>query len=267
MKNKNESPAIKLLRHVWDHEGGGMPDHSWVRRNFAMRKILNMAIVYGFRFSKGDFDLMSSSESEGGFRFWYWSHEDGEGFYSTACGLNTYGDRNPYGPNISACLSFEAWKKRPPFIIKTERNRSGHRISVGYEFEWNWETVICTSFSEDGAYITACSYEVTKKGELCDECGGYKSSDHKKIKHRYRITLDALREDNKATLGIIKLNENKIRIGAYKGGYGVQDNREEKIWCCGSNGRFRKPDKMEPYPDKAAAVKAALAMLIKNKME
>jgi len=77
------------------------------------------------------------------------------------------------GANIGACRSIENSLKREPFIFPVRR------ICVGKRFEWKDENVTCTSFNDEGGYLVACSYD---------------DSEGHGVKHRYRITLDDIRD-------------------------------------------------------------------------
>ncbi len=190
-KTRELSPAMQLLDLVWENEGYSM-GHSWDRLNQAMSRALSLAICYDFRFDLKDFGEIATKH-----RFGYWGGNDrhmlGEGFYAAACG-------DTYGENRSACRSFEKWKQRKPFIF------DGHRIAIGKEFQWHSRRLWCTSFSEDGQYLTACSY-VTDKGE--EGAGRWSGS---KVYHRYRIAQSDLQEERKRLKAFAHLS-GRLRIG------------------------------------------------------
>ncbi len=134
-----ESPALHLIRHMWENVCDTLP-HSWRIVNGSMHQVVKLAIDGGLRWGLGDFATVAKD-----FRIGYWggNNGDSEGLYSCAVESG----------NLSACLSFEAWKGRKPFIFH------GKRISVGYDFRWAGERVTCTSFADDGASLIATSYK------------------------------------------------------------------------------------------------------------
>ena len=154
-----KSPAIQLLTHVWKHQGEGQY-WSWARLNSAMHAALRLVIIHGFRFDRDDFKLIDKSAEHGGFSFGYWGgvvgHLLGEYFYSLACARN-----RAYGVNLSACLAFEAWKARRPFILRQPGQKTGRRLAVGSKFNWYGYSPTCTSFSEDARSLVACAYRPT----------------------------------------------------------------------------------------------------------
>jgi len=169
------SPARQLLELVWENQGYQM-GHSWGRLNYAMRSAAYLTIKYGLEFHPDDFTTIAKR-----FRIGYWGGKDGhmcgEDFYSLAC------DPGRGTSNRSAAISFETWKGRKPFIL--DRNK---RIAVGTRFKWYGETVLCTSFTEDGEYLVACSYHDRPRDER-----GYVSGPVK-VKHRYKISHTDIRD-------------------------------------------------------------------------
>lgn len=180
------SGAMQLLDIVWKKTGGAT-GHSWDRINHAMGKALELAIMAGMRFNRGDFaEFAKRYDSH------YWIGNSGgdmtgERFY---CFALTTG-------NPSAVLSFEQWKNRPPFIanVKDGYSAYGHhhskrtgRLSLGDEFSWKGMEVKLTSFAVDGQSITACAY---KPKEINDE--GYELS--VKVARRFKISIGDLRAE------------------------------------------------------------------------
>src|SRR5262249_51742049 len=108
-----QSPAIQLLNFAWKHCGS----YSWRNLNHTMIRCLKIAIECGMEFAEGDFLLMVKSRSAGGFSFDFWGGQDnaglGEGFYTLACTADA-------GCNTSACIAFEKYKGRKPFILKDD---------------------------------------------------------------------------------------------------------------------------------------------------
>jgi hypothetical protein len=174
-----DSPAMHLLRHVWNHNGH-QQGKSWERVNGGMQGALSLAIASHLEFAKDDFTMISENFNSG-----YWIGSDGgERYYSRACDCN----------NMSACLSFEAWSGRTPFIIQDDPRykTTKARICVGKQFYWFDKSdkltyVTCTSFAGGQKSLTACSYQAIK-GD---------SSHRRKIKSRYTITHDDIKAFHK----------------------------------------------------------------------
>ncbi len=175
MKAKKEvdSPVVEFLQCVWTHEGKADGSRSWRRLNSALHTTLATAIVSGFKFSIGDFEIISKRFNSG-----YWSG-DGEGFYARACASVDWPE-NPHGPNISACIAYEAYRQRPAFILEDRNGR--RRLAVGSRFRWNGQDVRVTSIKS--AEVVACSY----KG----------NTDERKIDKRYNIGFSEIAEVSKA---------------------------------------------------------------------
>jgi hypothetical protein len=164
-----DSPAVTFLRLVWESQGH-QRGHSYDRINHAMREALAFVIKYGFEFAREDFALLAQHPSNAGFNFGYWcgndGHMTGESFYRLAVQ-----SKHRYGANPSAALAFEHWKGRTPFLIRRDpKLKTPSRVAVGTSFEWYGERLTCTSFSETGDHLTACSYTTTE-GKDCPECG------------------------------------------------------------------------------------------------
>lgn len=179
-KKKADSPAIQLLNHVWLHDGGRANVQSWDRLNHSMQAALSLAIQSLMDFGLHDFEVIEE-------RYWpgYWMGSDGgEFYYGAAC-------NGTYGINMSACLAFEHWKVRKPFLIARKAlNLSTEvrdRICVGHRFTWGekkkgkWvgHQVTCTSMSQDGKSFTACSYHDPPEGVPWPRA---------KVKRRFKIT-------------------------------------------------------------------------------
>lgn len=167
---KNQSPARKLLQILWDNKMDGT-GFSYQRINEGMGSALYLAIRLGMKFRTDDF-----AEIHKDFRGHYWfgtdnDHSQGERFYSAAAEVG----------NLSACQSFEKWKERQPFIYE------GKRLYHGAIVEWQGETCAVTSFSDDGVYLTLCSYK-----ERPHRYDG-RTYFNGKIKKRYKVTLVELR--------------------------------------------------------------------------
>lgn len=154
-KTNGPSPAAQLLRLVWEQTNSGMP-HSWTRLNQGMRDATLLACNAGFKFHEEDFETWATK-----YRMYKWGGNDGhmlgEVFYTAAV---TEG-------NLSACKSFEAWKKRPPFY------HHGKRVALASRLQWYEKDILVhlqvTSFSKNGTSLTACSWSWSKdEGQKLD---------------------------------------------------------------------------------------------------
>lgn len=185
MPKKNQSPALELVRLVNCHEGH---QRGYSRNNTyrAHHSAVLLAIRYGLRFDPDDFATMAS---EGLVTCIACSST--EHFYAVACGqeFRTF--------NKSACLSYEHWLKRRPFIIPDPTGRAGKRISIGHYFRWyggkSWTWLACTSFSIDGLSFTACEYHDSKILR-CKTCGSHANCERRRVKRRVKITHKMIAE-------------------------------------------------------------------------
>ena len=165
------SPAMSLVRIVRNgcREFMRKTHRSNIKFDHCLEESISLAIRYGVTFARGDFQQIYGVFNPDSWR----ANEIGEKYYTSAVETR----------NMSACHSFETWKKRKPFIF------DGKRIYVHRQFIWNQDSVTCTSFARDGSYLTACSYRVVypKEGEEYS----------RKIHHRYRITHEDIRAAKK----------------------------------------------------------------------
>ncbi len=185
---KKGSPAMQLMNLVWMSNGHRM-GRSSDRVDHAMREAMCLAIKYGFEFAPGDFAAMSER----------YGASCPESLYKLACQVpSRYSAGRRYGCNRSACISFERWKKRKPFILD-----GSQRLSVMAWFEWYGEQVECTSFSEGGEHLVACSYKEQP----------IESPKPEKVLHRYRITVADLREHRAAGRKLKQLRQRVVQIG------------------------------------------------------
>jgi len=182
-----QSDVLDLLDTVW-RGCDRATSHSWSRVNSSMSSALALAIGSGMKFGADDF-----AEIERRYRFHYWGGESrggfAEGFYCTAVAEG----------NVSACQAFEKWKGRKPFIVDNVQPGTGarfaHRVGfrqssrlcVGSRFTWDGREVTVTSFSEDGTYLTACTYHEP------DQAHPYGV----RVKQRYTITNRDIREQRR----------------------------------------------------------------------
>jgi hypothetical protein len=167
LKKPEDSPAVALVRHLWDHaqEATG---HSWTRLNGALYQAVALAVRAGLEFAPGDVRALYD-EFNGGF----WFHEqNGEGWYAEAVEYR----------NASAWKSLEGYWGRWPFLWE------GERMHVGRQFRWQGEHVTCTSFNDKEGYFVACSYE--HKGEGRDYA--------RSVKRRHKVTHADLAAARKA---------------------------------------------------------------------
>lgn len=165
----NESPARQLVKLVWQNKMEGVA-HSWQRVNGCMSSAVSLAIESGLKFAEDDVQhFMDDMRGE------YWFNV--EQLYTLACGY----------VHASACQSFEAYFKRPPFW---STDASPKRLHVGASLDWEGQCTTVTSFSDDGSYLTACIYHMGDSLEA-----------RRKVKKRYRITRDDLRKARKTNKG------------------------------------------------------------------
>jgi hypothetical protein len=171
MKMETNKPDTLIYSNVQNVYRGN-DWKSWQRLNTALQMTLNAGIIAGMIFGEDDFKNICSNFKGG---YWFGVDTDtcfGEKFYSLAVEHN----------NLSACQSFENWKKRKPFRLNNKR------ICIHSVFDWKGMRVCCTSFADDGSYIIACAYE----SFYSHGGGGYG-----KPTKRFKITLDDLKIENK----------------------------------------------------------------------
>ena len=200
-KQALESPAVMLLRLVWDEAQKASP-MSWGRLNHAMAQALSLVIGAGMQFRVTDFAIV---ETEFGFGYWSGSdntHNFGERFYSSAI-------RNG---NLSACHAWEQYRNRPPFIANDVRADGGSgyvhasafmssrsRLGLGFTFPWHDCAPTVTSFAADGSSLTACTYREKPSATECATCGHLPYMyERTKIASRFTITPADLRREHKA---------------------------------------------------------------------
>ena len=189
---KKASPARQLMALVWNETNRGMA-HSWSRLNHAMSAAVVLACQAGFKFDEDDFAIIAKS-----YNMYRWGGNDGhmlgEHFYTVAVKTK----------NLSACKSFEAWKKRKPFLYE------GDRLALQSTLNWNehvQHSLKVTSFSECGTYLTACSYDRERK--TCGLSGHAYYTET--LKHRVKITCDELHAENR-----IWTAQQKVRVAIEK---------------------------------------------------
>lgn len=149
---EQQSSAVKLLQHVWDHMQEAT-SHSWLKVNHAMADALRLAIRSGMRFDLNDFEYIAKE-----FRSGYWTG-NGEWIYSLAVIYR----------NSSAYLAFEHKRNRTPIIIKgasiyvhTGDGPCGNglsRLIVGAEFTWAGDKVKVGSFNDAKGYVNVRSHD------------------------------------------------------------------------------------------------------------
>jgi hypothetical protein len=168
MKEQPDSPALGLVRHLWDHSLKST-GHSWQRLNEALGGVLSASITGGLEFAADDFATIWKK-----FRGAWWfgadnDHSHGERFYTLAVESG----------NGSACRSFEAWKNRPPFRYR------GSRLHVGATLSWEGKHCAVTSFARDGQSLFACAYGLKGPDE--------RMRTHRGIVRRFQIDVKELR--------------------------------------------------------------------------
>ena len=131
------SRAFTFIEAAWE----GTPRTSWLRLNQTMRRALEIAISAEMPFNPDDFAKIDKE-----FRGGYWMGEI-EDLYAAAIAAR----------HVSACQSFEAWRRRAPFVW------DGFRIGVGSSLSWDGLPATVTSFADDGGSLIACAYKPRKK--------------------------------------------------------------------------------------------------------
>ena len=228
-KAPKESPALHLLRHVWE-SCCKANSHSWERVNHAMANALSLAIGAGLMFAEGDVEGLSE------FSCGYWiGAENGEEFYTQAV----------IDGNTSFCEAFEnargrgpfrAWgveaRANSPYLHCNHVHRERERLAVGLTFNYAGERPTVTSFKNtervstadgtvlepqlDGAYkvkagkvkagndapsveditrVVACTYKkVDEYREKVDRrfslCQGDIVKDHKDMEWKWKVAKD-----------------------------------------------------------------------------
>ncbi len=182
-KKQKKSAVIELLDLTWNRTNESV-EHSWERLNHSMRRALELAIGAGFDFAEGDMAHVHANYRSG-----YWLGESSEWAYALAIGTG----------NLSAAKSYEVFRNRGPFVADDVEpgcnsrgfthgdpgKRQRERLAVGSEFPWKGSTARVTSFSSDGATLTACTYKRIPDGEY-----------HKdKLDKRYKISRDDIIAD------------------------------------------------------------------------
>lgn len=177
-EEKEESPALHLIRHVAEHEGF-QQGRSNDRRNHAIDGAVTFAIEYGLRFLLDDFLKLAthgtvSYSNTSLIRF----SGSPEMWYSLACGRERGRD------NKSAALSMEKWLERKPFLVRESPDvDTPTRVYVGRFFEWYTKRVTVTSFKDTTGSFIACTYK-PKSENACE----------RKIDKRYTITHECIRK-------------------------------------------------------------------------
>lgn len=206
---KQDSAPIQLLQLIWDNARMASGD-SWRSYNAALSNGLSLAIRSGMKFEKGDFKKISER-----YRPEYWmglGSDGGEGYFGMAV----------VNDNISAAVSFEAWKAREPFIWKGIRASDGQsfegsrRLFVGAWFQWQSEQVCVTKFDNEKDTIRACSY-VQEKGKP------YHWS-RSKVFHRFAIKRSELLDIRRNAS-----SEKKLKIAKEKKARAVREAEAKKL--------------------------------------
>jgi hypothetical protein len=158
------TPVIEYLTLTYSNccKHGG---HSWSVINKAMQLALKTAIVGRFQFDPSDLQALAGTNGARrclGFYQWIGkdtAHGYGESYYKLAIDSN----------NRSACIAFETWQQRKPFIL------DGDRLGVGSTFYYlKWWKV--NSFSKDGTKINISSEKNERKSLTVKELREFVSS-------------------------------------------------------------------------------------------
>jgi hypothetical protein len=165
-KDTPYSPAVKFILAAWNAIPGG----SWQRLNSGMGCALGNAVASGMSFQLDDMAVLSKETRMG-----RWIGANHEGYYSNACG----GQRGAANPSF--CQAYEKWLNREPFLWP-EITKTPTRLNVRAKFTWQGHFVTVTSFSGDGAYLTAVTY---------------KDGDRSEIDRRFKVTLAEIKAHRK----------------------------------------------------------------------
>lgn len=212
MTTKPKSPAVQLIELVY-HEQGHQMGRSNERFNAGMRDACQLAIRYGLCFDLDDFETLGAQRTAS-----YYNtsiYLAGESEYTIACG------KERGRQNQSACLSFEKWKNRKPFIVREPEEKTGNRIAVGIDFTWYGERTSCTSFADDGSYLIGCTYKRDINGFTTRE-----------VDHRIKITQGDIREYH-ATFKLIE------EVKATNKKLSAKDREAMQAWFVGAFGEVK----------------------------
>ncbi len=187
----SRTPVTELLYVIYN-ESNQIGSRSYRKVNQAMQDGLTLAIRTGFKFEEGDFDYIDKF-----YGFSYWGRVDksgtrGEEYYTLAIEEN----------NITAAISFESYKARPPFIYL------GRRLAVGSEF------VLPTR--EEGQIWKVNSF-THSEGKTKINCGYYvldpiSNYKEKKLRSMKAFTRKELKEQEKIYKEAINENEQEVRF-------------------------------------------------------
>lgn len=189
MRKDTDSPVVRWVQLARRCGCGGVP-FSYSVLNEQITNAVRMA-ARSFEWQEGDLSAVLA--------------EAGRGLYGTTEQL--YATAVAAG-NRSFCLEYERHVNRKPILVDnvihhgyTSRKRD--RIAEGTRFRWDGDLVTVTSFADDGAAI-ACSY--------ANEDESRRSGHRLKIKRRYRITVEDVKEARKKAKSLA----NKILGGSAK---------------------------------------------------
>lgn len=135
---EERSPAVQLVDLVWRMTGV----RSWIRLNHTMQDALALAIKSGLHFEPGDIELLYRSFN--GHR-WF---GDCEWVFRLAVQRD----------NVPACVSYEQWVKRDPFILDGRRLYVGAPVDFKHLVNAEGRTALVTSFAKDGMSLIVCTY-------------------------------------------------------------------------------------------------------------
>jgi hypothetical protein len=212
MNDQADSPVVALIRHIYGYSGGkDKRKISWQQLNPALSGALRLAIEAGFKFEKDDFATVFKQLAGG---YWFGTdndHSQGERFYTAAVNAD----------NRSACISFEAWKGRKPFL------REGRRLCIGSELkDWNPADCQVTSFAEDALSLTACVYADC-------QLNGHALEFQRGVLHRFKITHADLKAECADKTERADLNAKLLRFTQ------AQPGHKAKIYMTATDVLFR----------------------------
>lgn len=213
MKKQTQSPAMTLVLHVrenWGHRRGRSRQQS----NEAVSQAVKLAIRYGLEWAKDDFAQLAKQRTQSYYDTSIYRADEFD--YSLACGS----DRCSGNPTAAA--SYEAYRKRKPFLICDDGNKTPTRVYVGRRIEWAGDRLEVTSFSEDGNHFIAVKHENEHAGGRQEKPRvgeiDYFMGDYRKIvsvsEDGFSVTYspEAIKDGNRAkVVKRIKLSHEDIR--------------------------------------------------------
>ena len=141
--NTKQSTVMQIMSLAWH----SYKWNSWAMTNHSLNQLLSSLISLNVPFEDDDFKNIYES-----FSGHYWFGVSSNGNYM---GENFYSQAIHY--NSSACLSFEKWVNRKPFLIKN------HRLGEGTELIYKGLYCRVSGFSKETKRIYLVGYKTGMK--------------------------------------------------------------------------------------------------------